>query len=74
MLARWDVEGVAESADQVCAGVGAAGLDEAHVPLGHVGRDRQVELAHPAQAAPLSEKVTEGRHRVGAAGAEDDDL
>ena len=46
---------------QLAAGPGAAGLDEAEVPGGHPAHRGQVELAAPGRLAPVPEQVAHRR-------------
>jgi hypothetical protein len=55
-LAQRDIELRGEVQHHLGAGPRSAGLEEAHVPSGDPGRERQLELAHPASSAPLAQE------------------
>jgi hypothetical protein len=56
-VAEGDVEVFGQAEDHLAGRPGPAGLDEAQVPRGDVGRDGQVQLAEPAALPPLAEQV-----------------
>ena len=60
-LAQRDVEGDGEAQHHLTARLRSPRLDEAHVARCRRGRDREVELAHPAHTSPVPHDVTEGR-------------
>ena len=58
-LAQRNVELLGETQDQRPAGRGAADLDEAEMPRGHVRAQRKLQLRQPAPAAPVAQMPAE---------------
>jgi hypothetical protein len=61
LLAQRQVEGGGEAQDHVAAGSGAAGFEEAQMPLGNLRRAGERQLRLAALRAPPPQARTEGR-------------
>jgi hypothetical protein len=68
-IAQGDVKLLGQGEDEAGAGARAARLDEAQVPGGHAGVEREVELAEAPAPAPVADERSDpdagcGRHRA----------
>src|SRR5215831_5809135 len=55
-IAQRQLKGLGQAYDHGPAGSGPTALHEAHVPLGGAGPVRELELAHPPQLPPVSQR------------------